>query len=314
MRSSTILAACLAILPAVAQGQGPTHPDGNILRTIPLPGLTYGVTIDASDQVFVSEVGDDRVVRFAFNDSASGASIEIGAEPPHIAVEPDGGSIFAVLQSGRAVIRVDARSGRAVDSISLGGDGFNLALDPDGAHLVATAAHGWAYRLSRRPLRITDSLFVGASPNGVTYDRDGKMLYISSRDAGTVTQISAEKFKALRTWSPGGPLQRVALTPDGRTLFAAREGSAGAVIKIDTRSDRFEIVPLGGDPYGIGVTPDGRRLWVLQLEGATIAVLDVPSLRLVKSVEVGGRPRNIAFTRRGDGAAITTETSVVLLK
>lgn len=294
--------------------QRPTHPEGTILRKIPITGHPYGVAIDTQGEVYVSRVHTGQLLRIGFAPGSDPEVTEIGHEPPHVAVAPDGRSIFATLQGGRAVVRIDARTGVTTDSVALGGDGFNLALDPDGEHLVASAAHGWAYRLTRAPLRIVDSLFVGAAPNGVAFDRAGSRVYVTSRDAGTVTTIDAATFRPIATWHVGGALQRLVISPDGRTLFIADESRSGGIAKVDTRTGAIDHIRLEGAPYGLGITPDGRRLWVLLLDRGEVTIFDLPSLRPHRTIDVGGRPRNIAFTRRGDRAAITTETALVLLR
>ena len=294
--------------------QRPTHPAGTILRKIPLTGHAYGVAIDQEARVYVSKVHADELLRVGFGPLSDPQVTSIGYQPPHVAVAPDGKTIFATLQAGRAVVRIDAESGVTLDSLPLGGDGFNLALDPDGEHLVATAAHGWAYRLLRAPLTLVDSAYVGTAPNGVVFDREGRRVYVSSRDAGSVTVLDAHTFRPITRWQPGGQLQRLTLTPDGRTLFVADEGSRGGIVRIDTRDGGFRVVPVEGTPYGLGVTPVGKRLWVLLLDRGEIAILDLPTLQIRATVGIGGRPRNIAFTQSGDRAAVTTESALVLLR
>lgn len=291
-----------------------THPSATVYRKIPSTGHPYGVTIDPAGTVYVSQVNTDQLVRVRFDPDSPTQVTDIGHQPPHVVVEEDGRTVFATLQEGKAVIRIDARSGRTIDSIGLGSDGFNLALDPDGDHLVATAAAGWAYRLTRSPLRILDSAFVGFAPNGVTFDAAQHRLYISSRDSGSVTAFDSRDLRPIARWTPGGRLQRLALSRSGKFLFVADEAVGGGIKRIDTRTGEIISLAMEGTPYGLGVTPDGARLWVLLRDRGTIRILRLPDLTSVTEVEVGGRPRNIAFSRRGDRAAVTTETAVVLLR
>jgi len=304
----------LVLLGGPVAAQRRTHPAGEVARRIPSNGHTYGVTIDPAGQVYVSQVERGELVRVDFTPERPPEVTSIGFQPPHVAVDPDGRSVFATLQGGRAVVRVSTVDGQTIDSVALGSDGFNLALDPDGAHLVATAAAGWAYRITRAPLRIVDSLFVGRSPNGVVFAPDGKRVYVSSRDAGTVTAIDAATFRQEALWTPGGQLQRIAIAPSGKDLYVADESPGGGVTRIDARTGKSRRFPMDGTPYGLAVTPDGQRLWVLLLDEGAVSIRKLPGLQQVASVEIGGRPRNIAFTSRGDRAAITTENAIILLR
>jgi DNA-binding beta-propeller fold protein YncE len=294
--------------------QRPTHPTGTILRKIPTSGHPYGVTIDDQGFVYVSKVHTNELVRVRLDASSPAEFAPLGSQPPHVAVEANGRTLFATLQGGRAVVRIDASTGETVDSVPLGSDGFNLALDPDGIHLLATAADGWAYRLRRAPLKVLDSVLVGRAPNGVAYDRVGDRVYVSSRDAGSVMALDARTLAVQQIWKLDGQLQRLALTPDDRTLFVADEGETGGVHRIDLRTRRSARIPMEGAPYGVGVSPDGARLLVLLRDQGLVRMHRLPDLELIGVIDVGGRPRNIAFTHRGDRAAVTTETAIVLIQ
>jgi DNA-binding beta-propeller fold protein YncE len=309
-----VLVAALLCAAAPVVAQRPTHPDGAVLRKIRTGGHPYGVTIDDQGFAYISKVHANELVRVRLDATSPPEYAAMGNQPPHVAVEGDGLMLFATLQMGRAVVRVDAATGATVDSVPLGSDGFNLALDPDGAHLLATAADGWAYRIRRSPLEILDSVFVGAAPNGVVYDRAGRLVYVSSRDFGTVTALDARTLAVRQVWKLDGQLQRLAITPDSRTLFVADEGPNGGLHRIDLRTRRTERLRMEGAPYGVGISPDGARLWVLLRDHGLVRMHRLPDLAPVGDIDVGGRPRNIAFSRRGDRAAVTTETAIILIQ
>jgi DNA-binding beta-propeller fold protein YncE len=311
---SPVLIAALLCAAAPVVAQRPTHPDGTVLRKIRARGHPYGVTIDDQGFAYVSQVHANELVRVRLDATTPPLYASTGSQPPHVAVEADGRMLFATLQGGRAVVRIDASTGATVDSVPLSSDGFNLALDPDGVHLLATAADGWAYRILRTPLKILDSVFVGAAPNGVVYDRAGTLAYVSSRDAGTVTALDARTLAVHQIWKLHGQLQRLALTPDSRTLYVADEGPDGGLHRIDLRSRGTERIPMEGTPYGVGVTPDGARLWVLLRDRGLVRMHRLPDLAMVGEIDVGGRPRNVAFSRSGDRAAVTTETAIILIQ
>ena len=71
---------------------------------------------------------------------------------------------------------------------------------------------------------------------------------------------------------------------------------------------------LGTAGYGLGLTPDGAQLYVLLAEAGEVRVLERESRAPLKTILVGGRPRNVAFTQDGRTALVTNEEAVVFLQ
>jgi YVTN family beta-propeller protein len=137
------------------------------------------------------------------------------------------------------------------------------------------------------------------STSGVVLSDDGSRLYVGSgghtqnpRDPGTapgIVQIVDTQTNTvtarIETDRGGG---RLALSPDGRTLYGAMYEGRNVTF-IDTASSAIVArVPVPGQPGGqLAVSPDGGTLYVGDLLSGGIHVLSVAERRVVKSIETG---------------------------
>src|SRR5207244_1115615 len=108
------------------------------------------------------------------------------------------------------------------------------------------------------------------------FSRDGKLLYVSGETAGDVTVIDAAARAAVtRVVHGGGDAMGLALTGDGKTLYAAA-GENKAILKIDTATHKVagqialpgvvhavdlawhatvRTIPVGKAPHGMALRP-----------------------------------------------------------
>jgi YVTN family beta-propeller protein len=138
------------------------------------------------------------------------------------------------------------------------------------------------------------------------------VLYVSSRDAGTVVAIDPQTNAVTRTYHLGGAPQRLAVSPDGGELYVANEAHGLDVVNVATGT--VTSVGFGTAGYGLGLTPDGAQLYVLLPDAGEVRVLARTTQAPLRTIPVGGRPRNVAFTQDGSTALVTTEEAVVFIR
>ena len=188
--------------------------------------------------------------------SPAGNWIPVAPYPFALAVRPDGAEL-------------------AVPSI-----GFPFALnviaDPAGAHP----------RVTRMPAGHENDPSIEVHA-GLAYSPDGKLLYVATGDSG--------KIRAYRTsdWQPAGEVALDGLCPDfetagtsgstaqktkdfqgsfaatlavsadGRTLFALDQGNWRIVILDAVKLELIASIPTGNYPYALALSPDQSRLYVV---------------------------------------------------
>lgn len=122
-------------------------------------------------------------------------------------------------------------------------------------------------------LRTIDS---GAHPASLLFNADQSRLFIANASSDTISFLDTKDDKITATVLlrpeiakdlPGATPLGMALSPDGRKLYAAM-GDMNAVAVMDVATAALEgYVPAGWYPTGVAVSPDGIKLLVANAKG-----------------------------------------------
>lgn len=153
------------------------------------------------------------------------------------------------------------REGGATDRIPLNATEASLALSPDDATLFA------AYCRPGESMVVALQLPAG-TPRWrlpgikqcarLTLSADGRRLYVI--DSPDVVAVDAATGEAHRIRTPAASISGLALTPDGRTLYAA--AAFGGLLRIDTANGTVRSISRLPCPIAVALTPGGDRLYV----------------------------------------------------
>ncbi|MBO7942639.1 YncE family protein, partial [Streptomyces sp. S9] len=121
-------------------------------------------------------------------------------------------------EASQHLLRIDVARGKIVAEIALGaGKGHMVAVAGDGKSAYVTKVdRGTVSRIDLLGNRKTDEVDAGKGAEGVAVRPGGGEVWVTNREAGTVTVHQPQTLAILRTLpSPGFPI-RVAFTADGR--------------------------------------------------------------------------------------------------
>jgi YVTN family beta-propeller protein len=282
-----------------------------VLETVSLSGVPYGVAVSPSGVIYAALIGSTTLARGDLATRAFTSDVTVGSTPPHVVFNPAGTIAYATLQTGQGLAVVDAGTNALVATVPLSSDGFNLIVAPDGQRVYVTTANGTLYVIDASDNSVVTTLAVGAAANGLAFSPDASVLYVSSRDAGTVVAVDPSTNAVTRTYTIGGMPQRLAVSPDGLELYVANETSGLNVV--DVASGAVSSTSFGTAAYGLGLTPDGAHLYVLLPAVGQLRVLDRATRSAVKTLFVGGTPRNVVFAADGTTALIANEQAIVFV-
>jgi YVTN family beta-propeller protein len=103
---------------------------------------------------------------------------------------------------------------------------------------------------------------LGRTSAGLQTGSHKVVLYIGSDHKDTVTPISAATNTAGRPIQAGLGPRRLAITPDGKTVYAANV-DWHTVTPINTATNRAgKPITVGKGPDAVAITPDGRTVYV----------------------------------------------------
>lgn len=157
-------------------------------------------------------------------------------------------------------------------------------------------------------------IVTGGGPAGMALDqRQGRAYVALSGDDAIelVDVLSGEVINRLRIHTGDQP-RELALTPDGKTLLVANQGS-NTVSFIDALSlVELGRVDVGKEPHSISIHPNGMRAFVFNTLSSTVSVIDIPNKAVISTLTTDPAPLRGQFNRRRDKLYVIHEWSTYL--
>jgi DNA-binding beta-propeller fold protein YncE len=230
-----------------------------------------------------------------------------GFQRPHGAAFLPGDTLAAVTaEAARAVLVVDVRDGRVVDTLATGGRGSHMVAVPARADraftanipdatvsvlALARAAAPAAGAAGPRAPAARDSarlIGVAGAPEGIAVTPDGRQLWVGSNRDSVVLVVDVASGAAVDTLRGFGMPYRIAITPDARLAVITDPVRAEVrVVGVADRRTRFTVavpadslvataeVPGSPSPEGVAVSRDGRWAFVTLQGRNRVATIDL---------------------------------------
>ncbi len=243
-------------------------------------------------------------------------TIEVGeGTRPHGLEALADGRLLVTAEGTRELLVVDPKGRRVTARIPTGRDVSHMVAAPrDGrAAYVASIGSGTVSSANLATAKISKDLATGAGAEGIDVTPNGREVWVTNREANTVTVVDAVKLELLATIPAAKFPIRVKITPDGkRALVSCAQSGDVAVFDVASRrevrripmdreavpgsqarvfSDRFGKSPV---PVGLFIAPDGKRAWVASTNADIVSVIDLESLEVVGRLTAGKEPDGLA--------------------
>jgi len=303
-----------------------------VTQTLTQPAAFYGVAF-SRDHLYVSGGNDDSIFCYTWKDGAATfeRKIALGKAryPAGIAISKNGRYLYVAENVGDALAVVDVATS---DVVRLPTDHYPYAVEvaPDGN--VYVSAWG-ADTVSIFGTRADGTLFargrlrVGRHPSALASTRDRLFVALGGSDRIVAVALHTRKIlNVFKDAAPGAPSEgstpnALAISPDGRTLYAAEgDNNAVAVFEIRTGtllgriptdwyptavvSTRESLLVLNGKGHGSRPNPDGPTpgQGINRPLGYTLGQLN-GTLRIVeKPASLAAYTRRVAAANRWNGA------------
>ncbi|MEU9874939.1 beta-N-acetylglucosaminidase domain-containing protein [Streptomyces phaeochromogenes] len=223
-------------------------------------------------------------------------------QPSSLSLAPgaSGTSTLTVADSRSSVDRTVAWKITAPDGVAVSPSSGSLTVPAGGEATVAvtfTAAGGAEYGV-RSVVVSGDGLVGRAIPVRIT-DGDGSERALTANFSGasvsSVDLASGASAEIPVGKNPG----EVVVSADGRTAYAANQGS-DSVSVIDVPTGKVTATIAVGDvPAGLALTPDRRTLWVADYSDDAVQPVDLATGTAGAKIAVGDGPENMAITPDG---------------
>ena len=140
---------------------------------------------------------------------------------------------------------------------------------------------------------------VGSIPTGqpeshmFALSHDGRRGYTANVGPGTVSMLDMDSRTTLKIVPVSRETQRISVSPDDSLVFTADQ-TAPRLVVIDAATDKVKTrVPLPATGYGTAPTLDGRWLVVAMPNADQVAVVDLRTLQVARTVPVCRSPQEV---------------------
>src|SRR5579872_6302681 len=132
--------------------------------------------------------------------------------------------------------------------------------------------------------------------HGVTAAPDGSRFYITDEAESTLDVADAKTLTVIKRIPLTNHPNNVAISKDGRRVYAAIVAGAGAVDVIDAATlTRVKSIRTEGGIHNVYVSPDGKWIVAGSIPGRKITVLDQATEEILWTLPTEDGVRPIAF-------------------
>jgi len=191
---------------------------------------------------------------------------------------------------------------------------LKMIVSPDKRRLVIVGGffkESGVTLLDVKTRQVTQFLPLKRCWNGIVFSRDGKRLFVSGSDSGTIHIFDYVDGRAtyVSSAAPAGEvkigpdvevyLTGVAVHPQTGRVYVCNE-AAHEVWVLNAETLALEAkVPTGQHPHSCVFGADQQHLYVSNWGSRTVSIIDTAANRRVRDVTVGLRPNDLAIA--GDG-------------
>lgn len=142
---------------------------------------------------------------------------------------------------------------------------------------------------------------VGSVPKVVQVTPDNKYVLVSNWCSYTVTVISVESGKTVKSIKIGRYPRGIAITKDSQFAYVAEMGGSN-IHRINLIDFSKTLIPIGSNPRAVVLSPDETKMYVTMNLAGKAQAWDLIANKTIKSVKTGAKPRSLDIS--SDGSAL----------
>jgi YVTN family beta-propeller protein len=199
--------------------------------------------------------------RIAVVDLAKGKKIRDiigGPETEGIEFSKSGKEIIVTNEADNTITVHNFNNGKLLKTISTkkyGERPRGIKAAPNGKYYVSTLEYGNSFIVLDKQFKHLQTIATGESPYGVSFDRDGKRLFVATSKAKTLEVYDTTNFEKIKDIPTGRRCWHFSFSPDDKDILLAC-GKSDEVLVID--AEKLEVtkhIPHKEIPWGVVVYP-----------------------------------------------------------
>jgi len=187
-----------------------------------------------------------------------------------------------------------------VSNYAMYGKGFNKE-GTDKCSPADKYDNSFVYRIDRSNYQIDSVYPVGSVPKVVEVTPDNKYVLVANWCSYTVSIISVEQNKVIKTVKIGRYPRGIAISNDSSKAYVAEMGG-NRIHVINLQDFSTSFIPIGSNPRAIVLSPDNSTMYVTMNLSGRVASWDLMNNKPGKSVRTGEAARSLAISK--DGSAL----------
>jgi DNA-binding beta-propeller fold protein YncE len=129
-------------------------------------------------------------------------------------------------------------------------------------------------------------------------------VFVACNGSSEIVEIDLREWKLIRRIPAGAGVYNLATTRDGRLIATNRRDQSVSVFDVASGKELARVRTRRRVVHGVAVAPDDRYAFIsvegIAAEPGTVEVLDLKSLTIVGSVDVGPQAGGIDLLRTVD--------------
>jgi DNA-binding beta-propeller fold protein YncE len=220
------------------------------------------------------------------------ATFEVDAGIHDIRVSRDGRRVWAAAGGAQTIFELDAATGRLLKKFDVGQQGpWFVEVSSDERTLFTPNLEGKSVSIIDRDSGAVKVIPFGHLAYGIDITPDGRHVWVSGGDLAVIDTRTKEVVARVK--ASEAETGRLRITSDGKKVVVALEKKL-AVLDARTRKLIGEVA-LSAVPKVLTLSGDGRQAFLTNPGDDSMSVVDLQSLRQVKTVATGRKPDGIAW-------------------
>jgi DNA-binding beta-propeller fold protein YncE len=145
---------------------------------------------------------------------------------------------------------------------------------------------------------------VSCSPTWAQPSKTTPSVFVACNGSSEIVEVSLRDWKLVRRIPAGAGVYNLGTTRDGRLIATNRRDQSVSVFDVESGKELARVRTKRRVVHGVAVSPDDRYAFIsvegVAAEPGTVEVLDLTSLTMVASVDVGPQAGGIDLVRTVD--------------
>ncbi len=278
---------------------------GAVLTTLPTGEGPHEIAVSADGRfAYIADSGAPTkpgntitVINLAKRQVAG--KLTLGEHQPHdLRVSADGRRLWVASAPTQSAVEVDTMTGTVTRTWKTGVDGgWMLTASSDDRKVFVAHLEGGGVSLIDLASGEVTRAITPKGEMGFDVSPDGGEVWAANAENSQISVVDARTGKILSTFSSGGQSPvRLKFTPDGKRVLVPTADKKLIVFDASRRK-LVATVELEFRPKVIAVSGDGKEAFIGHPSEDRVSVVDLSSLKVVRTLPTGKRPDGVAWVK-----------------